>query len=152
MKLKPILTVTTLALALLAISLIGCAGPVTAYNGTRLGDCPSSPNCVCSEMAPEKGAHVDPFTIPEGTAPASAFEALAGLVSEKASIETREPGYFHAVYKTRWLRFRDDFEARLDAEAGVIHVRSASRLGYSDLGMNARRVKNLRQRFAEALK
>lgn len=152
MKLKPLLAVTVLLLSLLAISMISCAGPAAAYDGTRLGDCPSSPNCVCSEMDPEKGAHVPPFAIPEGISPADAFEALAGLVSERATLETREPGYFHAVYKTRWLRFRDDFEARLDAEAGVIHVRSASRLGYSDLGMNARRVKNLRERFAEVLR
>ena len=155
MKLKNMLTATVFSLALVAVLMVSCAGPATGFDGSRLGDCPASPNCVCSEMDPDKdpdkGAHVAPFAIPEGVAPATAFEALAGLVSEKAAIETREAGYLHAVYTTRWLRFRDDFEARLDAEAGVIHVRSASRLGYSDLGMNERRVNNLRKRLADSL-
>lgn len=151
MKLKNMLTGTVFTLALVAILLIGCTGPAVGFDGSRLGGCPASPNCVCSEMDPDNGAHVAPFAIPEGVAPATAFEALAGLVAEKAAIQTREAGYLHAIYKTRWLRFRDDFEARLDAEAGVIHVRSASRLGYSDLGMNERRVNNLRKRLSDSL-
>jgi len=151
MKLKTMILTALLLIIGLGIFLVGCAAQVTAYDGTKLGDCPASPNCVCSEMDPDSDSHVEPFQIPAGTSPEGAFETLADLVSPSASIEVREPDYFHAVYKTNWLRFRDDLEARLDAEAGQIHVRSASRLGHSDLGLNRRRVENLRTSFQQAL-
>ena len=47
------------------------------------------------------------------------------------------------------FRFVDDLECRLDAENRVIHVRSASRVGYSDLGVNRKRVERLRARFGQ---
>ena len=48
------------------------------------------------------------------------------------------------VFISRLMRFRDDVEFLLDREARVFHVRSASRVGYSDLGANAARVERLR--------
>lgn len=102
-------------------------------------------------MAPGSAAYTEPWAIPAGVDPGTALETLAGLVSERASIETREPLYLHAVFKTRWLRFRDDFEARLDPAARVIHVRSASRLGHSDLGANRARVNKLHAAFDDSL-
>ena len=80
-----------------------------------------------------------------------AFEALADVVGARAEVTDRAEGYLRAVFKTRLMRFRDDFEARLDAEAGRIHVRSASRLGYSDLGANRKRVEALRSAWSAAL-
>ena len=53
--------------------------------------------------------------------------------------------YLHARVSTRWLRFVDDLELLLDPEAGLIHVRSASRVGHWDLGANRRRVERLRR-------
>lgn len=151
MKVKTMLIVTLLALVALGIASTGCAGPVAAFDGERLGPCPDSPNCVCSEMSDESSAFVEPFAIPASVAPEDAFEALAAVVGESARIERRDPTYLHAVYTTRLMRFRDDLEARLDPEAGVIHVRSASRLGHSDLGANRKRVEKLRAAFADAL-
>ena len=110
----------------------------------RLGPCPSSPNCVCSESGAEGEARIAAFEVPPGVAPVGAFEALADVVGARAEVTDRAEGYLRAVFKTRLMRFRDDFEARLDAEAGRIHVRSASRLGYSDLGANRKRVEALR--------
>jgi uncharacterized protein (DUF1499 family) len=61
---------------------------------------------------------------------------------------TQSPDYLYAQCSTRWLKFTDDVEFYLDASAGVIHVRSASRIGRSDLGVNRARVEALRARFA----
>ena len=94
---------------------------------------------------------MEPLSIPAGVDPESAFDALTEVLGAQATLETREPQYVHAVFKTRLLRFRDDFEARLDADAGVIQVRSASRLGYSDLGANRRRVEAIRAAFQAAM-
>lgn len=141
-------------LALLLLLVVGgsCAAPELGPGPDgRLRPCPSSPNCVASEGDPGDAAHVAPFRIPEGIAPASAFAALVGVVEQRARVEERAEGYLRAVFVTRLLRFRDDFEARLDPEASLIHVRSASRIGYSDLGANRKRVEALREAFGAAL-
>lgn len=112
----------------------------------RLHPCPASPNCVCSED-PTAAAALAPLAY-TGDGPL-AFAALVELVAAEpdAELVTVEPGYAHAVYRTPLLRFRDDLELRLDEAAGVIQVRSASRVGYSDLGANRRRVEALRARW-----
>jgi uncharacterized protein (DUF1499 family) len=60
-----------------------------------------------------------------------------------------EAGYLHAVCRSRLFGWADDLELRIDTEAGVVHVRSASRVGYSDLGVNRRRVERLRAALRE---
>jgi uncharacterized protein (DUF1499 family) len=59
--------------------------------------------------------------------------------------------YLKAEARSAVFRFVDDVEFRLDAETGLIHVRSASRVGYSDLGANRKRVEALRERFNQQL-
>lgn len=76
---------------------------------------------------------------------AAVLQATPGCV-----LVTREPGYLYAQCTTRWLKFTDDVEFYLDETAGVIQVRSASRLGSKDFGVNRARVEALRARFAQA--
>jgi uncharacterized protein (DUF1499 family) len=59
-------------------------------------------------------------------------------------------GYLRVEAASRIYGFRDDLEALLDADAGVIHLRSASRVGLNDRGVNRRRIELLRQRFEAA--
>ena len=56
----------------------------------------------------------------------------------------QDSSYIHAEFRTRLLRFVDDVEFRLESETNEIAVRSASRVGYSDLGANRRRLERLR--------
>lgn len=135
------------ASCLLFVVAVSCVGPTVGLDGGRLGDCPGSPNCVCSEQGPDEEAYIRPFVVPESVSPEVAFARLASLLEAEATLETREAGYLHAVFKTRFLRFRDDFEARLGSEGKLIHVRSASRLGSSDFGVNRKRVERLRLLF-----
>lgn len=58
-----------------------------------------------------------------------------------------ESGYLHAVFRSRVFRFIDDLELRLDREQGAIHLRSAARSGYSDLGVNRKRAEQLQVLF-----
>ncbi|MEL6906737.1 MAG: DUF1499 domain-containing protein, partial [Planctomycetota bacterium] len=139
------------AAALLAtlIALQGCAAPdVGLTAGGRLAPCPASPNCVCSEAAASEDSFISAFAVPEGEEPRAAFERLVGLLDSRARVAARDGDWVHAVFTTRILRFRDDVELRLDEAARVVHVRSASRLGYSDLGANRARVERLREAFA----
>ena len=132
--------------ALFAISLFGCAGrrPSTlGISDARLAPCPSSPNCVSSDAA-DSGHALAPFelAVPAVQAWAAAREAVAGI--PRTRIVTDADGYLHAECRSALLGFVDDLELQLRATEGQIAVRSASRLGHSDLGVNRRRVETLR--------
>ena len=68
--------------------------------------------------------------------------ALSRLGGTKVVKE--ETNYLHAVASTAFFRFRDDLELLIDPANGVVHIRSASRIGVSDLGANRKRVERLR--------
>lgn len=111
----------------------------------RLAACPATPNCVCSEVA-DSAAYVEPLRFAD--APQSAWaRAEAAVKAAGGNVEQHREGYLWATFATPVLRFIDDVELRLAAEEGVIHVRSASRVGFSDLGVNRRRVVRLRRLF-----
>ena len=75
----------------------------------------------------------------------SAIEGMPG-----AKIVTSQPDYLYAQFATRWLGFVDDAEFWFDPAAGVIQVRSASRLGRKDLGVNRARIEAIRARLNAA--
>ena len=115
----------------------------------RLAACPSSPNCVSSDSNDE-GHRVEPFRV---AAPAARTweairEAVAGLPRTQIVADTGE--YLHAECASALLGFVDDLELHLRPVEGIVAVRSASRVGYSDLGVNASRVETLRQRLRRA--
>lgn len=70
---------------------------------------------------------------------------------KRARIVAAEERYIHAAFTSALFRFVDDVEFFLDEGTRTIHVRSASRVGYSDFGVNRRRVEEIRTRF-DALK
>jgi uncharacterized protein (DUF1499 family) len=117
-------------------------------NDGRLGPCPSSPNCVCSQDGGEQHA-IEPITF-DGDADA-AWARLKRVLAEqpRTKIVVESEGYLHAESASLVFRFVDDVEFLLDRERGLIHVRSASRVGRSDLGVNRQRVEQIRQAFAE---
>ena len=67
---------------------------------------------------------------------------------EGATLITTEDAYLCAEFKSKTMRYTDDFEARADDAASVIHVRSASRLGKRDFDVNRQRVELIRAKFA----
>ena len=109
-----------------------------------LAPCGRRPNCVCSREDADTRHRVEPFAAAED--PAAAFSRLKELLSSlpRTTILTATDNYVHAVCRSR-LGFPDDLECRLCRAAGVIHVRSASRLGYYDMGANRARVEALRR-------
>lgn len=130
-----------------ALMLAGCASVADRpAAGQGLAPCPSSPNCVCSSDSGR--AAIAPFAI-KGDADA-AWRVLREVLEgePRTRIQTADDTYLHAVATTRIMRFKDDLEFLLDREAGTIGVRSASRVGYSDLGANRNRVESLRETLA----
>jgi uncharacterized protein (DUF1499 family) len=67
----------------------------------------------------------------------------------RSTIVKKTDTYLHAEFRSRVFRFVDDLELLLDPATGVVAIRSASRIGYSDLGVNRRRVATLRQKLTQ---
>ena len=114
-----------------------------------LPSCPNRPNCVCSRDDASPRHRIEPFAVTGD--PAAAFRRLKDLVAvtPRTVIVTATEDSLHAVCRSR-LGFADDLECRLCPTARVIHVRSASRSGYYDFGVNRTRVEALRRRFRSA--
>ena len=136
---------TTLILS--ALVLAGCLAAGQDSAGDRdgaLAPCPASRNCVSSQAADERH-RVAPLTF-TGTA-SEAMTRLAAILLElpRITIVAADGVYLRAESRSAIFRFVDDVEFLADEAAKVIHVRSASRLGSSDLGVNRRRVESVRK-------
>ena len=81
-----------------------------------------------------------------------AWEALRNIVGSmpRVKVVKSEPDYLYAEFNSRLMGYVDDTEFYLDERAGVIHVRSASRLGRSDFGVNRERIESIRAQLAQA--
>lgn len=123
-----------------------CAGQPAAPAGREgLAPCPERPNCVSSQ-ATKPSARVEPLRFADS--PAAAWARLRQAVAAVGGrIEGEDEGSLRATFTSRIFRFVDDLECRLVAGSGLIQVRSASRVGYWDLGANRRRVERLRAAF-----
>lgn len=127
--------------------LVSCAGEPPETLGVRdgrLAACPDKPNCLCSDD-PREGHYTEPLVY-AGTAE-EAWSALREVVKNcpRTRIVRDTAGYMHAEFTVSIFGFVDDVEFHLRPELGIIALRSASRLGYSDLGVNRRRIEKLRR-------
>lgn len=115
-----------------------------AKSANKLPLCPNSPNCVSTQAA-DSDHLVVPFKIIGE--PEAAWAALKkALLDQNRTVITQETdSSLHAEATSLVFRFVDDIDAFLDREARQIHIRSASRVGYYDLGVNRRRVETLRE-------
>lgn len=107
-----------------------------------------TPNSVVSEgVDAASPAFIAPIAFSGD--PKVAFAKLVTVLKslDRVTVIKTDDGYLYAECRTEKMRFVDDFEARIDAAASVIHVRSASRLGRRDMGVNRARVETIRQKF-----
>lgn len=142
-------TAVFLALSLLALLLLSLwhrPNRLRPPDQRTIQPCPNTPNCVSSraEDAPHR---VEPLPI-IGDAGESWKALRRAIEAEGGDVLVDEGDYLHAVFETRWLRFRDDLEA-VRAE-NRIDLRSASRAGRSDFEVNRNRVERIRRRYLAA--
>ncbi len=109
----------------------------------RLAPCPPTPNCVSSQSVDREHA-VGPLSYTSSRAEAMADLKKIVLQMKRARIVSEIGDYIHAEFTSAIWRFVDDIEFYFDDTAKVIHVRSASRLGKSDFGVNRKRVEEIR--------
>jgi uncharacterized protein (DUF1499 family) len=109
----------------------------------RLARCKRTPNCVSSQADPADAEHyIAPIPF-KGTVVEAMVAAKRAVESmERARIVREERGYLYAEFRSKLLGYVDDVELFFDGNA--IHVRSASRLGRRDFGVNRDRVERLR--------
>lgn len=100
-----------------------------------LAECPTAPNCASSEADAQPEKQVAPLKATLAQAKA-AIEKTGGIITSESD------SYISATYMSGIFKFVDDVELR--AAGDVVHIRSASRVGYSDRGVNAKRVEAIR--------
>ena len=110
----------------------------------KLNACPESPNCVSSESLDEQHQVAPlPFSGSAGEAVQRVIEVVGAM--PRTQLISQKNNYLHFECRSRLFRFVDDLEFYVDPERHVIQVRSASRVGYSDLGVNRKRVERVRE-------
>jgi uncharacterized protein (DUF1499 family) len=134
----------------LGIIVIGCGKSVTGTQGGRLMPCPKSPNCVSSyETDASHYTEALTYTGPRKKARdavLSILESIPGVIVVKSADD-----YIHAEFRSKIFKFVDDVEFQFVDTPPIIHVRSASRVGYSDLGVNRERMEKIRKLFNEKM-
>lgn len=109
----------------------------------QLRPCPDTPNCVSSETSGEK--YIEPIAATSGTSLDDLWENVIDAIKQQGGqIESQDENYVWATFQSKLFRFTDDVEIRLDDEKGVVQIRSGSRSGKSDLGVNRKRVEAIR--------
>ncbi len=132
-----------------ALAVSGCSGGRPPLNlgvtETGLAPCPGSPNCV-SSWTDAADRRVEPLRYAGDAARARVrlLEVLGGM--ERVRIVRSDDDYIHAEFRSAVFGFVDDVEFHFNPP-GVIQVRSASRSGYYDFGVNRARVETIRARF-----
>lgn len=114
----------------------------------KLSSCPDKSNCVCSHDTRDK-YKVTPFKF-MGTK-AQSLERLLKVLAKypSAKIATNSENYLHIEFKSKVFGFVDDVEFYFDEAESLIHVRSASRSGYYDFGVNKKRVGDLKFKYIQ---
>jgi len=105
--------------------------------------CSDAPNCVCSEA--EYQSDATHFVEPMKATAATWAELQQQIVQQGGKLEVVNDDYLHATFSSSIFHYVDDLECRYDEASGLIHLRSASRVGHSDLGANRKRVNALKQ-------
>lgn len=128
-------------------------GEAVGLVNQQLSQCSRKPNCVNSERGAPSDKKVQPLPLSSnvdsevGVAEKD-WQRLQQAITELGGELVRvEDGYLAATFSSSLFGFVDDVEARLDSAAGVIQIRSGSRVGTSDFGANRQRVGLIRQRY-----
>ena len=136
------------ALGMLLLSITAPRPQNLGVKNGRLAACPSSPNCV-STQAEDREHWIAPLTIPASSV--NPIDVLADVVRSmpRTVMVEQNSEYLRAEFRSQIFRFCDDVEFYFERSSGRVHFRSASRVGYSDLGVNRIRMEEIRDRFVK---
>lgn len=115
------------------------------HNG-KMAPVPTSPNAVSSQTVDEK-KKVTPFPFKGDFQETKEAIKQALLAYKNIEIHAEDQNYIHAISTTSTMKYHDDLEFYFDEQAGLVHFRSASRVGYSDMGLNQERYNRLKDLY-----
>ncbi len=124
-------------------------GIQTSSGSEQLGDCLKKPNCQGSQSS-RANQRVDALAI-TSDANKALPTATAAIIELGGKVVLQQQNYLHATFKTPVMGYTDDVELLLDTDKNELHIRSASRLGKSDLGANKKRIDRIRQQLTGKL-
>lgn len=144
-----IVTVTALLALLMLIVWSHMKQPAIGLVEGKLRACLEKPNCVCSESYPNKqDIHDIPPIVVSGKDIGVPWRLLKdAVVKSGGTVVLETDSYLHAEFTSKFFHFVDDVEMRMNRSAGEIHIRSASRIGHSDIGANRQRIKQIWSRL-----
>lgn len=114
----------------------------------QLSPCPASPNCINSEYAQDSEHYIAAIAYQNKSTDTVIQLLQQTIAASGGRISHYQDHYIAATYTTRLFRFVDDVEFRIEPQQQLIHLRSASRQGRSDLGVNRKRAQIIKQLFA----
>ena len=133
-----------------SLIMFACSGNRPANLGVhqgKLSQCPKSPNCVSSQSI-DKAHYIEPLRY-EGSLENAKDKLLSVIrAMKRARVVTMRDDYIHAEFVSALFRFVDDAEFLFDEKKKMIHIRSAARIGYWDLGVNRKRMERIRVKFS----
>lgn len=140
--------------ALLAIPRLSPRPEGLGVTNGQLKPCPGTPNCITTQSTRDDAYEKrTPLPMPPLTARSGkkAIERLAVIVKDmpRTTIVEQTDSYLYVEFRTFAMRFVDDVEFVADEREGVIHYRSASRLGRKDFGVNGKRMESIIKQYSE---
>lgn len=142
MKIALIIVSVLIALSIASLFILGKysqKGQASGLVNSSLSRCSAKPNCVCSEYRDDVDHYILPTDIQNSGS--TDMAKVASIIKDMNGVtQVEKDNYIAATFTSSIFGFVDDFEIRIDPNQGTMHFRSASRVGYSDGGVNRKRV------------
>lgn len=154
MKITLLILSSLIVLGIIVFFILSVMSKSSTAPGLVLGKlslCPSQPNCVCSEQKDKLSHYIEPLVILDNK-PKDSLSILKNIILKMGgSIQVIKDNYLAATFSSTLFGFVDDLEIRIDVAKEIIHMRSASRVGYSDMGTNKKRIAILRKHYVDKI-
>jgi uncharacterized protein (DUF1499 family) len=157
---KKFLRITLSVIAILTVAVLvrfamlghgSKSGQAPGLLSGALAPCPDKPNCVCSEFGEAAAHYIAPLDY-AGAPPEQAWGDILQIIKELGGeVVVANDEYIAATFSSSVFGFIDDLECRLEPSQKRLQIRSASRVGHSDLGVNRRRVETLTRQFDQRM-
>ena len=131
---------------ILGMMLSACTGERPeglGINKDRLKPCPYSPNCVSTNSGEDRKHFIKPILFSGNSKEVMGRVRREVKSQERTRIIEENDHYLYAEFESRVFGFVDDVEFYFEGKTGTLHARSASRMGYGDLGVNRERIELL---------
>jgi len=152
LALKIILSLVLIAVVgFVILGVLSQSGEAIGLVDGKLARCPDKPNCVSTEFETDITHYAKPIDFSTDDPSKTLADIKAAIREMGGHIETEENLYLAATFTSSIFRFVDDLEIRIDTDQKRIHLRSASRAGYSDRGINRQRLEKLSAALSKAL-